>query len=93
MKLIISITLSFILGLGAMYLILGKLFSTIGQMSSETQLDTQIKYLELLEENRIEPLKEILRRSIDCGSAVYENNLTNFLWEKTSYSKKNARKI
>ena len=88
MKLVLSVILSFILGLGSMYLLLGRTFSVISQMSSEMQLDTRIKYLELLEQNKIEPFKELLKTSIDCESAIYEKNLNNLFWEKTSFSKK-----
>ena len=86
MKIAISIILSFILGLASMYAILGKSFSVVNQMGQENYIDTNIRYFELLEQNKVEALKGILKISIDCESSVYEQNLDSLFWEKTDRS-------
>lgn len=87
MKLLISIVISFALGGVTVYFFLGKAFSTFNQMSYETNLETTIKYLELVEEGKIEPLKQLLKSGVDCGSNVYKHFLKDD-WENTAYSKK-----
>ena len=88
MKLALSIVVSFALGLATMHIFLGKGFSALNQMSFENNLDTTIKYLELLEKNDIEPLKQLLRSGIDCNSNIYKHFIAQEGWENTAYSKK-----
>lgn len=87
MKLFISVVISFILGGATVYFFLGKAFSTVSQMSYETNLDTTIKYLELVEEGKIEPLKQLRQLGVDCGANVYKQYLKDD-WEINANSKK-----
>ena len=87
MKIIFSVVIAFGLGLASMYLYLGNGFSTMSQISSEIQISNNIKYLELIEQGKIEPLKKLFKMNIDCMSATYENNLESFFWEKSQSSK------
>jgi len=87
MKLLISIIISFALGGATVYVLLEKTFSTVNQMSYEMKLDTTIKYLELVEQGKIEPLKQLLKSAIDCGANVYKHFLEED-WENTAYSEK-----
>lgn len=87
MKFLISIIISFALGGAAMYMVLGKSFSTVNQMTYETNLETTIKYLELVEQDKIETLKKILKSGIDCGANLYSHFLEED-WERTAYSNK-----
>jgi hypothetical protein len=87
MKIVVSVVIAFGLGLASMYLYIGKGFSAMNQISSEIQISNHIKYLELIEQGKIEPLKNLFRMNIDCMSATYENNLDSFFWEKSQSSK------
>lgn len=74
MKTIIYAIIAFGFGLAAMYLYLGKGFSVVNQLSLEINISNNIRYLELLEQGKVESLKEVLKRNIDCASAEYEKN-------------------
>lgn len=87
MKVVFSVVIAFGLGLASMYLYLGKGFSAATQMSSQAQISNNIRYLELIEQGKIEPLTSLLTMNIDCMSAIYENNLESFFWEKSNSSK------
>ncbi len=88
MKLVVLIIISFVFGLTAMSIIQGKLIKTVNQISLETNLDTTIKYLDLIEQNKIEPLRRLLKSGVDCGANVYKQFLEQQGWEKSAYSKK-----
>ena len=71
-----------------MYILQGKIFKTVNQISFEGNLDTTIRYLELLEQNEVEPLKKLLKSGVDCGANIYKLFLDEKGWEKSAYSKK-----
>ena len=75
MKILISLVISFFLGGAKAYYFLGKAFSTTNQMSYETNLDTTIRYLELVEQGKVESLKQLLKSGVDCGANVYKHFL------------------
>ena len=92
MKISISVIISFALGLGlglaAMFIYIDRVLTESGQRSYVTNLDTTIRYLELLEKNDIESFKQKLRTKVDCGTAAYKDIFNNQGWKDTDYSKK-----
>lgn len=86
MKTIIYAIIAFGFGLAVMYLYLGKGFSVVNQLSLEINISNNIRYLELLEQGKVEPLKEVLKRNIDCSSAEYEKNLESLFWDNSQSS-------
>ncbi|WMS85532.1 hypothetical protein [Pleionea litopenaei] len=86
MKLLVTTLTAFSFGLVSMYIYLGKSFSTVSQMAVENQISNDVRFIELIEEGKIDELKKKLIVHIDCNSAVYENNLDSIFWERTSFS-------
>jgi len=80
--------MSFALGVGGAYLLFGKAFSVWSQASTEAQLENRIRFIELIEQNKVECLKKVLIEQLESTSEFYESNLENFFWEKNSYSVK-----
>ena len=62
---------------------LGKSFSAVNQITYEIQISNNFKYLEFLEQGKIEALKNLFKMNIDCMSASYKDNLESFFGERS----------
>jgi len=86
MKFVVTTLTAFSLGLVSMYVYLGKSFSTVSQIAMENQISNDVRFIELIEQGKVDELKKKLVAFIDCNSAIYENNLDSIFWERTSFS-------
>jgi hypothetical protein len=93
MKYILVSLVSGLLGAGGMYLYMASSVGSALQMSYEINLSNNLRYIEILDNNNSEKLKQTLELGVSCARTQYEEGLDSFFWERSEYSEELIKKL
>ena len=86
MKLIITATISFVLGITMTYFYLGNSFQVSNQGENQSILMNELRYLEMLEKDNSEGLRKYLQGSVDCQASTIKQFIEIGEWEENPMS-------
>ena len=86
MRILLIAIISAALGGFATYLYIGKTFQVINQMAYESQINNHIRYVELIDDEKIGPLRDLLTSGIDCDVSLLNKFIESGDWAASGFS-------